>query len=136
MTSVKTQRTAPRRKPPGCLPGIHATDRGQAAVEFVALLPVLVAVILAMGQGAVAGWASWSAGGAARVAARAHALGESPERAARRALPRVLAQSVRVRTSNAERTPALRVRLRIPSVVPGLRFGTVSAEAGLPRQLP
>lgn len=131
--------TAPRRKPPGCLPRVHApaaTDRGQATVELVALLPLVALLVLAMAQGAVAGWSAWSAGGAARVAARASALDQDPQRAARRALPAMLAGSARVREHDAAGEPAVSVRLRIPSVLPGVRLGTVRAEAGLPRQAP
>lgn len=112
-------------------------DGGQAVVEFVALLPVLMLVALAMGQGAVAGYAAWSAGGAARVAARAQALGGKPGEAARAELPRFLDGGSRVRVAAATgKTPGrVTVRLRVPSIVPGLKFGTVAAQAQLPDQV-
>lgn len=106
-------------------------------MEFVALWPVLVLVALAMGQGAVAGYAAWSAAGAARVAARAQALGERPGAAARAELPRFLDDGSRVRVASPDGDAAGRVtvRLRVPSIVPGLRFGTVVGRAQLPDQV-
>jgi hypothetical protein len=52
------------------------STRGQASVELVALLPLLALNALALWQGVVAAQAAWLAGGAARAAARAQALGE------------------------------------------------------------
>ncbi len=115
----------------------RAGEAGQAAVEFVALLPVLVLVALAMGQGAVAGYAAWSAAGAARVAARAEALGAGPGEAARAELPAFLDRGSRIRVaSRAGKAPGrVTVRLKVPSVVPGLRFGSVVGRAQLPDQV-
>lgn len=125
----------------------RAGERGQAAVEFVALLPVLALTALALGQAAIAGWAAWSASGAARVAARAHALGDDPARAARRVLPAMLGSRARVRvverrpgradavSTGRETVDQTTVRLRIPTVVPGLRLGTVVGSARLPSQV-
>lgn len=111
-----------------------ALEVGQSTVEFVALLPVLLLVALVMGQAAIAGYAAWSAAGAARVAARAQALGADPQRAIRPALPAVLLRRARVTVTPA---PAgeVTVRLRVPSIVPGLRFGTVKGRAQLPSQV-
>ena len=116
------------------------SERGQATVEFVALLPILALIALAVAQAAVAGWTAWSAAGAARVAARAQALGQDPAVAARRVLPAMLGHRARVSVAGADSagTAVIRattVRLRVPSVVPGLRFGTVRAAAGLPDQV-
>lgn len=112
-------------------------EAGQATVEFVALLPVLVLAALAMGQGAVAGYTAWSAAGAARMAARAQALGGAPGAAARSELPRFLDRGSRIQIAGRSGPAAGRVtvRLRVPSVVPGLRFGTVVGRAQLPDQV-
>ena len=67
---------------------------GQASVELVAMLPVLALALGALWQGVVAGQAIWMSGSAARAAARAHALGDDAEDAARRSLPRTLARGV------------------------------------------
>lgn len=112
-------------------------DRGQAAVETVALLPVYLLVALAMGQGAVAGYAAWSAAGAARIGARAEALGHDPKPAVTKELPAMLVRGARVQAAAADGEHAGRVsvRLRVPSIVPGLRFGTVRGVAQLPGQV-
>jgi hypothetical protein len=98
---------------------------GQAAVELVALLPLLVAILGALWQLAVAGHAAWSAAGAAEAAARAVAVGADARAAARRHLAPPLERGLRVRASS---DGAVRVTLRVPPVV-GLRVGTVSAQA-------
>lgn len=112
-------------------------------MEFVALLPIFVLVALALGQAAVAGYAQWSVAGAARVAARAEAVGADPQRAARAALPSLLHDELRVRLAPVRAArgdqPAVaagtvEVRLRVPSMLPGLRLGTVRARAQLPAQ--
>jgi Flp pilus assembly protein TadG len=54
----------------------HRADGGQATVEFVLVLPVLVALLLAVVQVAVLARAQISVGAAAREATRAAAVGE------------------------------------------------------------
>jgi hypothetical protein len=109
---------------------------GQATVELVALLPIYALVALAMGQGAVAGYAAWSAAGAARIGARAEALGHDPAPAVRGELPRMLLDHAQVHAAPVDSSHAGRVtvRLRVPSIVPGLRFGSVLGKAQLPNQ--
>ena len=131
------------RKPPSRMRGDRTVspapgrgDGGQATIEFVALLPVLVLATLAMGQGAVAGYAQWSAAGAARAGARAQALGQDPRATVRKVLPAMLLRGHRVAAAESgARSGTVTVRLRVPSVVPGLRFGRVDAAAELPSQV-
>ena len=52
-----------------------AERRGQASVELVAAIPALVLVTLLVAQLALAGYALWSAGVAARAGARAAYVG-------------------------------------------------------------
>lgn len=95
----------------------------------------MVVVALAVGQGAVAGYAAWSAAGAARMGARAEALGGDPKAAVRAELPRFLDRgSAVLAIASGERAGQVTVRLRIPSVLPGVRFGTVRGRAQLPSQ--
>src|SRR3954452_892251 len=61
--------------------------RGQAAVEFVAVLPLVAALLAGLWQMAVFAHTAWSASSAAHAAARAEAVGLSPGRAARGQLP-------------------------------------------------
>jgi hypothetical protein len=113
-------------------PARVSSQRGQASVELVALLPLIVVVALALWQAAVTGHAMWSAASAARSAARAGAIGtlDDARAAARRVLPGSLDRGVRVhRDEDGEVT----VSVRIPSVFGGAA-GTWSAHARMAPQ--
>ena len=99
-------------------------QNGQAAVELVAVLPVLAALLAGLWQVALVGHASWSAAAAARAAARAEALGLDARAAARAHLPAPLERGLRVREQGGEVT----VTVRVPSVV-GATVGHASASA-------
>jgi Flp pilus assembly protein TadG len=105
-------------------------SHGQAAVELVALLPLVAAVLAVAWQIALAGHAAWAASAAARAAARAAAVGGDPRAAARAHLPRRLEGGLRVRETGGRVT----VSLRRPSVLPSLRLGRSSADAAFPQQ--
>jgi hypothetical protein len=102
------------------------SEDGQASVELVALLPLLVVVGLIGWQVVVAGQAVWMSAAAARSAARASAVGGDPTAAARRVLPGALRHAVRVRAGS---DGDVRVAIGVPSVVGGLRLGSVTARA-------
>jgi hypothetical protein len=104
-------------------------EDGQATVELVAVLPVVGLVLLLAWQALVAGQTWWLASAAAREGARAFALGGDPAVAARHVLPDG-ADGVDVR---AERD-AVRVRLAIAGVLPGLDLGSVTARAHMEPQ--
>lgn len=90
-------------------------SNGQAAVELVALLPVIVALVLA-GWIAVRSAAEMErAAGAARSAARAKVVGAPPRRAASVLLP-----GGSITSAPDGRTT---VRAKIPSALPGLAGG-------------
>jgi hypothetical protein len=101
-------------------------QRGQAAVELAAILPLIALIGLLCWQAIVAGQAVWLSGSAARAAARASALGRDPTRAARAALPGALAPGARV---SSDAPGEVEVRLEIPSVVGGLRLAAIHARA-------
>jgi hypothetical protein len=88
---------------------------GQASVEAVAVVPLVVLAALAAWQLVVAGHALWLCAHAARAAARAELVGQSAEQAARSALPRSLEQGLRVKR---EATGAVRVEVRVPILLP------------------
>jgi hypothetical protein len=108
-------------------------ERGQATVEFVAVLPLLAVLGFAVWQAAVAGQAIWLAGAAASAAARAEAIGADPEPAARSALPPRLADGLSVRAGGDD---GVTVTLRIPAVMGGGSLGTTSARARFAPQGP
>jgi hypothetical protein len=101
-------------------------EGGQASVELVAAIPALVLVVLLVAQLAIAGYALWSAGVAARAGARATYVGGDAERAAQASLPPVFRRSASVSERNG-----VRVRVRAPSLLPGLAGVQLSARAGL-----
>src|SRR2546430_5123837 len=72
------------------------SESGQASVELVAALPLVLVVGLVLWQLALAGQAAWLCANAARVAARAQAVGRDTRAAARSALPAGARGGVRV----------------------------------------
>ena len=106
-----------------------AASSGQAAVELVALLPLLVAVALGVLQALAAGIAAELAGHAAQSGAVAIALGREGEAAARAALPGWARSRLRVEVHGSR----VRVRVTPPSLLPGVGprlAADASADAG------
>jgi hypothetical protein len=95
-------------------------------VELVAAVPVLIVATLVVAQLALAGYALWSAGAAARAGARAGYVGGDAEAAARRSLPPPLRHGARVEDSNG-----VEVRVHAPALIPGIPPVPVTARAGL-----
>jgi pilus assembly protein CpaE len=99
---------------------LHAAGRklrrqqGQASVELLGVLPCVLIAGLVAWQLVLAGHSLWLVSQAARVAARAHAVGHDAEAAARSALPRSLERGLRVRS---RREGGVRVDLKVPLVV-------------------
>jgi hypothetical protein len=97
---------------------------GQAAVELVAVLPVVVAILAVAWQALVAGQAVWEVRVAARAAARANAFGGDAAEAARAHLRTGLERGLKV---EAAADGDVRVSVRIPTVLPVIRLGRVTA---------
>jgi pilus assembly protein CpaE len=117
--------------------GAHGTEseRGQATVEFLGILPAALLVALIAWQIILAGQATWLAGNAARVAARAQAVGADPKAAARGALPSYLRRGVEV--TEYERAGRVDVRVRLPLVRRGWSAPLeISGRAAMKRQVP
>jgi hypothetical protein len=95
-------------------------------VEFVAILPALAVCLVLAGQSVAAGWALWSAGVAARAGARAEQVGGDTEAAARRALPGPLRGGAVIHADNG-----VRVRVRVPALLPGVQLPSVAASSTL-----
>jgi hypothetical protein len=98
---------------------------GQASVELIAVIPALALVIALAVQFALVGYSLWSAGAAARAGARAGYVGGAAEHAARASLPPALRRGAKVRTKDG-----VTVRVRTPSLVPGLPRVPLTARAG------
>jgi hypothetical protein len=92
----------------------HHAESGQATVELVAMLPVVLLVGAVAWQLALAGHTAWLTAHAARVAARADVVGESPRQAARSALPRSLEDDLEVESLTRG---GVRVSVRLPLLV-------------------
>ena len=100
-------------------------QRGQAAVELVAVLPLVAALLAGLWQAAMVGHTSWAASGAAEAAARAEALGLDARAAARSRLPGALERGLRVSSGEGGE---VKVTVRVPSSF-GVGLGSVSASA-------
>ena len=112
--------------------GTRRREAGQASVETVALLPLVVLVGALLWQAVVAGQALWLSGTAARAAARAAAVGADAEAAARATLPSRLESGLRVRAAGG----GVGITVRVPSVLSLGSIATVHARAAFPRQTP
>jgi hypothetical protein len=99
---------------------------GQASVELVAVLPALAVCLVIAAQTVAVGWALWSAGNAARAGARAEEVGGHAEAAARRTLPSALRHGAEIHTGDG-----VRVRVRVPALLPGVTLPSVTAASTL-----
>lgn len=109
---------------------LRSRESGQATVEFLAVVPLVFLLGWGVWQAALAGITAERAARIAHNAARAQAVGGAPANEVKRLLPKSLARSARITQTDSKVT----VRLRVPSVIPGLQLGTVSATAAFPRQ--
>jgi pilus assembly protein CpaE len=118
-------------------PGAHGKDseRGQVSVEFLGTLPAALLLALLGWQLVLAGQAIWLAGNAARVAARAQAVGSDPVAAARSSLPGYFRRHARIATGGGD--GQVNVRIRVPFLL--ARWSTpleLSGSAALDSQDP
>ena len=112
-------------------PRVLRDEVGQAAAELIGTVPFVLLGGLVAWQLALAGQTLWLCANAARVAARAEAVGRDARAAARSALPSTLEKGLRITSSGAG---AVRVQLRMPFLVRSwLTPLHVAASAGLPR---
>jgi hypothetical protein len=100
---------------PRSAPAQRLPEAGQASVEAVATVPLVLLAALMAWQLVLAGHTLWMCANAARAAARAELVGKSPARAARSALPRSLERGLRVERRAGGR---VRVAVRVPILLP------------------
>lgn len=110
-------------------PGAHR-EQGQAAVELVALVP-LIALLAVGGVQFVATLNAWSAAHeSARAGARAELVGVPARDAARRAAVGVRPRDLRVQsTTTADGTRRVRVQSVVPRLLPWVPVPTATAHA-------
>lgn len=104
-------------------------EAGQSTLETVAVLPLMIAVALAVGHVLAAGLAHELAGHAAQAGAIAVIRGGDPKASVVSSLPEWAEDRVAVRVVDRR----VRVRLEPPSVIPGaadLLASTATADAG------
>ena len=106
--------------------GSYRREDGTASVELIGVVPFLLLAVLVAAQIAVAGYAMWSAGIAARAGARAGLVGRDARKAARAALPGGLRDGAEVRDEGG-----VSVRVPIPRIVPMVPTLRVEASAAL-----
>ncbi|MEU6165696.1 TadE/TadG family type IV pilus assembly protein [Streptomyces tanashiensis] len=112
-------------------------DRGQAAIEYLGFLPILLLVGLAGLQLGIAAYAAQQAGTAARAAARAASSDDEdapdPETAADAAVSGWIADRSTVTSGGGDGEAVYTVTVTIPSVVPFWDgFGSVTKTATMP----
>lgn len=105
------------------------SERGQASVELVAMVPLLVAVALALGQLLAAGAARELAGHAAEAGAIALGRGADPRAAARDALPGWSRERLEVEVKGRRVRATLQPLPLVPPLAERLR-SSVTADAG------
>ncbi|TRV79439.1 pilus assembly protein [Streptomyces sp. 130] len=111
-------------------------QRGQAAVEYVGVLTLLLVVALAVVQLGIAVYAAQQAGTAARTAARVASTDGQQGRAAavaKQSMNGRLADGASVGEEAGAEAVTVRVRVKIPSLLPMLSFGSVEKSATMPR---
>src|SRR3954467_8485278 len=105
-------------------------ERGQATVEFVSTLPLILLAGLIAWQLVLVGHVAWDAAGAARSGARAKLVGRDAPAAARAGLP----PRLRSGTGLATLASGVRVSVPVPLVVYRWRLPVhMSATASLGR---
>jgi hypothetical protein len=104
-------------------------ESGQASVEMVAVVPLVLLAAAVAWQLVLTGHTLWLCANAARAAARAELVARSPDRAARSALPRSLERDLSVTRLEGG---GARVSLHLPLLVRAWRSPVeVSAAASL-----
>ncbi|MCX4447160.1 TadE/TadG family type IV pilus assembly protein [Streptomyces sp. NPDC087866] len=118
-----------RRHPTG------SRQRGQAVIEYVGVLTLLLVVALAVVQLGIAVYAAQQAGTAARTAARVASTDDQTYRAgtvARESMSGWLADGATVTSGGGGDSVTVTVRVAIPSLLPMFSFGSVEKSATMP----
>ncbi|MEW2179398.1 TadE/TadG family type IV pilus assembly protein [Streptomyces sp. NPDC005406] len=113
-------------------------DRGQAAIEYLGFIPLLLLVALCAIQLGIAAYAANQAGTAARAAARtaSHDRPEIPaELAGHNAISSWLADGLSWDPAQySSETVTYIARVEIPTVIPGISWGDATRRSTMPRE--
>ncbi|UQA93360.1 TadE/TadG family type IV pilus assembly protein [Streptomyces halobius] len=125
------------RRVPARLRG-RGRDRGQASIEFLGFLPILLIVALAVVQLGLGAYAVQQAGTGARAAARTASMDEAdrtadPQTAGRAAMSGWLADDATISVTGGGGSVHATATVRIPSLIPGVDFGSARRGATMPR---
>jgi hypothetical protein len=119
-------------------PARRAGERGQASIEFLGFLPVLLVLAVGAVQLGLGAYAAQQAGTAARAAARTAARAHpavTPEHAGRAAISDWLADEARIRPGGgAFDAVTYTATVPIPSLVPFVDFGEAQRSVTMPRE--
>ena len=103
---------------------LRREEAGQAAAEFLGMLPYLLLAAVAGWQLMLGAWTYTQASNAARTASRVEGRGGDGERAAKDAVTGTLRRGMVVHTKPNNRVT---VKVRIPIVLPGLSSAKLRA---------
>ncbi|MGN5633447.1 TadE/TadG family type IV pilus assembly protein [Streptomyces sp. AC154] len=112
-------------------------ERGQVAIEYLGFIPLLLLVGLCAIQLGIAAYTVNQAGTAARVAARTAGQDDptagSPEQAGASAISGWLADGLSWSSSGGTDDVTYTADVDIPTVIPGLSWGTATRSSTMPR---
>ncbi|MFE1773446.1 TadE family protein [Streptomyces sp. NPDC059008] len=116
----------------------HGRDRGQVSIEFLGFLPILLLVALAVVQLGLAAYAVQQAGTGARAAARTASMDRAdresdPQTAGRAAMSGWVADDASITVGGSGGAVRATATVRIPSLIPGVDFGSARRSATMPR---
>ncbi|MFD3655087.1 TadE/TadG family type IV pilus assembly protein [Streptomyces sp. NPDC058620] len=114
----------------------HASQKGQAAIEYVGVLTLLLVVAMAVVQLGIAVYAAQQAGTASRSGARVESYDRATmggEQAARASMSGWLADDADVRVQHGFDDVTVTVDVEIPTLLPMFDFGSVTKRATMPR---
>ncbi|WP_432057232.1 TadE/TadG family type IV pilus assembly protein [Streptomyces sp. bgisy022] len=112
--------------------GAHR-DRGQAALEYLGFLPVLLIVAMAAVQLGLIAYTAQQAGTAARAGARSASLDRDAQTACSAAVSSWLADGTDCGGGGGGDEVTVTATVEIPSIVPGWDFGPARRTATMPR---
>ncbi|MFB8772449.1 TadE/TadG family type IV pilus assembly protein [Streptomyces broussonetiae] len=107
-------------------------DRGQAAIEYLGFLPVLLVVAMAGIQLGIIAYTAQQAGTAARAGARSASLDGPVQQTCQNAVSSWLADGTGCATADLGEEVRVTATVDIPSIVPGWDFGPATKTATMP----